>query len=168
MKNSFSRMAKASLVALAMVTGGSSLSFAAPYGAFVNAPASVTPVDSAATPQLVRDRRGGRERWHRGGYGRHDGWRGGHRGWRNGYRSHYGRDRDYYGSAAVLGLGLGLLAAPRYYAPDYEYVQPRRVYRSVGNTHVQWCYNRYRSYRPSDNSFQPYNGPRQQCYSPYS
>jgi len=32
---------------------------------------------------------------------------------------------------------------------------------------VRWCDNRYRSYRASDNSFQPYNGPRRQCRSPY-
>lgn len=37
-----------------------------------------------------------------------------------------------------------------------------------GNAHVQWCYDRYRSYRASDNTFQPYDGPRRQCYSPYS
>ena len=34
--------------------------------------------------------------------------------------------------------------------------------------HVDWCYDRYRSYRESDNTFQPYNGPRQECISPYS
>ncbi len=33
--------------------------------------------------------------------------------------------------------------------------------------HVAWCEDRYRSYRVSDNSFQPYNGPRQLCRSPY-
>lgn len=38
---------------------------------------------------------------------------------------------------------------------------------NYGNAHVRWCYDRYRSYRASDNTFQPYNGPRQQCYSPY-
>lgn len=37
-----------------------------------------------------------------------------------------------------------------------------------GSRHVQWCYDRYRSYRASDNTFQPYNGPRKQCYSPYN
>lgn len=37
-----------------------------------------------------------------------------------------------------------------------------------GSAHVRWCQNRYRSYRAYDNSFQPYNGPRRQCYSPYS
>jgi len=40
-------------------------------------------------------------------------------------------------------------------------------YRGGGSAHVQWCYNRYRSYRAYDNSFQPYNGPRRLCYSPY-
>lgn len=40
--------------------------------------------------------------------------------------------------------------------------------RPSGSAHVQWCYDRYRSYRASDNTFQPYNGPRQQCFSPYS
>ncbi|MCX7304433.1 MAG: BA14K family protein [Hyphomicrobiales bacterium] len=39
---------------------------------------------------------------------------------------------------------------------------------NYGSSHVQWCYDRYRSYRASDNTFQPYNGPRQQCYSPYN
>ncbi|MBN8934661.1 MAG: BA14K family protein, partial [Rhizobium pusense] len=33
--------------------------------------------------------------------------------------------------------------------------------------HVNWCANRYRSYRAYDNTFQPYNGPRRQCVSPY-
>lgn len=47
--------------------------------------------------------------------------------------------------------------------------QPAPVYRGgSGNAHVQWCANRYRSYRAYDNTFQPYNGGRQQCYSPYS
>ncbi|KXF78926.1 hypothetical protein ATN84_03985 [Paramesorhizobium deserti] len=36
-----------------------------------------------------------------------------------------------------------------------------------GSSHTQWCYNRYRSYRAYDNTFQPYNGPRRQCVSPY-
>ncbi|HEV7434246.1 MAG TPA: BA14K family protein [Pseudorhizobium sp.] len=43
-----------------------------------------------------------------------------------------------------------------------------RPSRSLSARHYQWCENRYRSYRASDNTYQPYNGPRQQCYSPYS
>lgn len=33
--------------------------------------------------------------------------------------------------------------------------------------HVSWCHDRYRSYRDWDNTFRPYNGPRQKCRSPY-
>ena len=36
-----------------------------------------------------------------------------------------------------------------------------------GSAHVEWCYDRYRSYRAADNTYQPYNGSRRQCYSPY-
>jgi hypothetical protein len=46
-------------------------------------------------------------------------------------------------------------------------VPPRRIYRGGRNAHVNWCYHRYRSYRAWDNTFQPYNGPRWQCRSPY-
>lgn len=35
-----------------------------------------------------------------------------------------------------------------------------------GDAHVRYCYNRYRSYRASDDTFQPYNGPRRRCVSP--
>jgi hypothetical protein len=34
--------------------------------------------------------------------------------------------------------------------------------------HTGWCSSRYRSYRVSDNTFQPYVGPRRQCNSPYN
>jgi hypothetical protein len=36
-----------------------------------------------------------------------------------------------------------------------------------GDSRVQWCYDRYRSYRASDDTFQPSYGPRQQCNPPY-
>ncbi len=39
--------------------------------------------------------------------------------------------------------------------------------RQMSNAHVEWCENHYRSYRASDNSYQPYNGPRRACVSPY-
>ena len=35
---------------------------------------------------------------------------------------------------------------------------------SVSADHVDYCYSRYQSYRPEDNSYQPYGGgPRRQC-----
>jgi hypothetical protein len=42
--------------------------------------------------------------------------------------------------------------------------QPQRLSRQ----HVRWCQERWRSYRVSDNSYQPLNGPRRACVSPYS
>jgi hypothetical protein len=77
------------------------------------------------------------------------------------HHHHYYGGRNHGGDvgAAIAGgiIGgaiIGAMTAPR---PAYVYSQ----------AHVRWCYNRYRSYRASDNSFQPINGPRQQCYSPY-
>jgi hypothetical protein len=37
----------------------------------------------------------------------------------------------------------------------------------LSQQHVDWCESRYRSYRTSDNTFQPNHGPRQVCASPY-
>lgn len=96
----------------------------------------------------------GHGNYHRGGgY-----WRG-YRGYHNhrpGYRYYNGW---WYPAAAFVGgaiVGGAVANEPTYYA------QP-----SYGNAHVQWCYNRYRSYRSSDNTFQPNSGPRRQCVSPY-
>ena len=33
--------------------------------------------------------------------------------------------------------------------------------------HHRWCKNRYRSFDRRSNTYQPYNGPRRQCVSPY-
>lgn len=33
--------------------------------------------------------------------------------------------------------------------------------------HMQWCANRYRSYRNSDNTYQPFAGTRTSCNSPF-
>jgi hypothetical protein len=76
-------------------------------------------------------------------------------GWR--YRNYRPYRRHYPG--VYLGLGV---------APYAYYAQPRRYYRGAGSAHVRWCYDRYRSYRAWDNTFQPYHGGRRQCWSPYS
>lgn len=81
-------------------------------------------------------------------------WRG-HRGFRAprpGYREYNG----WWFPSAAFALGAiigGAIAQPPAAAPR--------------NAHVEWCYARYRSYRASDNTFQPYNGPRRPCISPY-
>lgn len=111
---------------------------------------------------------GGRPRggYHHGGNWNRHGWNGNHRGW---YGPRYYGPRRYYGGTGLY-LGFGV-PAYRYYDPYYlpAPVYRPRVYRArpVGNAHVAWCYERYRSYRDYDNTFQPYNGPRRQCRSPY-
>ena len=109
-----------------------------------------------------------RDRWERRA-DRRDGWGRGfeRRGDRYYYRGHRGyRDprpgyRQYQGwwfppAAFIAGAIVGgALSEP--------------PVRSVPvNAHVDWCHARYRSYRAYDNTFQPYNGPRRQCISPYS
>jgi len=101
-------------------------------------------------------RRGGRERVYRRG-GNHY-WRG-HRGYRN-HRPGYRRHGDFWFPPAAFIAGAIVGGALSNQEPPVRY-RPR------GGAHAEWCYNRYRSYRASDNTFQPYNGPRRQCQSPY-
>jgi hypothetical protein len=128
----------------------------------------VAPVITADTSSNVVDvqYRGRRDYYprHRPGYrpgyrpGPRPGYWNGHYGYRYqrpGYRYYNG----WWYPLAAFGVGAAvgsMVAQPRYYG-------------NAGYTaaHYQWCENRYRSYRASDNTFQPYNGPRQQCYSPY-
>ena len=115
----------------------------------------------------------------RGGYGRDygRGWYRGHQGYRD-YRPGYRQHNGYYFPLAAFATGAiigGALSQPReVYRPIPEY-RPRPVYReyapaprrAAGQNHVNWCFGRYRSYDAYSNTFQPYNGPRQTCYSPY-
>lgn len=94
---------------------------------------------------------------YRGHWGGHRHWRG-HRHGRYYYRHRHDHD-NFIGPAAgfLAGALLGGMIAN---------TAPRATY--YGNSaHVRWCYSRYRSYRASDNTFQPYHGPRRQCISPY-
>ncbi|HEV7252318.1 MAG TPA: BA14K family protein [Mesorhizobium sp.] len=154
----------------ALIAAALSLGVSAPLA---SAPAVAAPLVVPAAPaassdvHVVRNHRNYQRRHYRR---YRDGYR--HR-YRDSYRHrHYRRHRDR-DSVIALGLGLGVLGAlaarPRYYHDDYVYVAPkRRVYRSHGNAHVDWCYSRYRSYRAYDNTYQPYHGGRRQCWSPYS
>lgn len=114
------------------------------------APSAVNLVD-----QVAWRGRGGRDRWeHRNG----NVYLHGHRGYRH-HRHGYREYNGYWFPLAAFAAGALVTGA-------INNAQP--VYRGSGSAHVQWCYNRYRSYRASDNTFQPYHGPRQQCYSPYN
>lgn len=164
MKSMVSKLAMAGLLMISAVAGTVSTASAqlAPAG-----PRAAIAIDRSAAPagfEQVQyrdhhDRRWDRERrWQR-----HDGRRFDRRDYRD-----YRRDRDYYryhrGPSVYFGLGPSYrYVEPRYAAP--RYVAPRA--RGYASNHVNWCYNRYRSYRASDNTFQPNYGPRRQCYSPF-
>src|SRR5690606_33823262 len=75
-------------------------------------------------------------------------WRG-HRGYDH-YRRGYRRHGDLWFPLAAFAAGAIISGAIANDAPPAY----------SGNAHVQYCYNRYKSYRASDNTFQPYNGPR--------
>jgi hypothetical protein len=103
-------------------------------------------------------------------------WRGGQR-WdqrrynpprRHTQRSQRHRDRDRgpdLGSALIGALIGGVIVhqfqqQPRQQAPAYGG-------SFLSREHINWCQNRWRSYRLTDNSYQPYQGPRRVCISPY-
>ncbi|MFK5978661.1 MAG: BA14K family protein [Rhizobiaceae bacterium] len=65
---------------------------------------------------------------------------------------------------ALIGGAIARDSDRRRYRRDRYYEPPRRSYSS---RHVRWCYDRYRSYRDYDNSYQPWEGSRRLCRSPY-
>jgi len=104
------------------------------------------------TVQYRRDWRGGDRR----------GWYRGHRGYRErrpGYRYHEG----YWFPLAAFGAGALIGGA---IASQPRYVEPAPG-GGINPRHYEWCAARYRSFDAYSNTFQPYNGPRQTCYSPY-
>ncbi|MCV9963083.1 BA14K family protein [Pararhizobium sp. BT-229] len=124
-----------------------------PSQAFTQIPAPVKAErvsDVEAVQYRSRDREYRRGYYRRGG----DNYYNGHRGYsyyRRGYREYNG----YWFPLAAFSTGViigGAIAQP-----------PVRY----GGSHVEWCYNRYRSYRAYDNTYQPNYGPRRQCNSPY-
>lgn len=86
----------------------------------------------------------------------HHYWRG-HRGYRH-HRPGYRRHGDFWFPLAAFAAGAIISGA----------IANDRPPASGGSAHVRWCYDHYRSYRAYDNTFQPYHGPRRQCYSPYN
>ncbi len=93
--------------------------------------------------------------WH-GHRPSYNGYRG-YRSWQPGYRAYNG----WWFPAIAFAIIAGEAAQQSYYGPR------EAVPEDVWERHVDWCYNRYRSYRESDNTFQPYHGPREICRSPY-
>lgn len=154
MKHKIAAFALAAAVCLGLGSGAMGSPAAA-----LNA-ASAT-ADSAQKPtiQLVQGENDRRhwsrdgERWrNRGDYRDRRDWRG-RRDWRDDDRWRY---RRHYRPRPTIEFHVA--PAPRY--------RPRPGYR-LSAAHYRWCEARWRSYRAYDNSYQPYNGPRRECVSPY-
>ncbi len=134
-----------------------------PAHAFPGMPALSAPQAKMPGVEEIRDRRWVRRHNNRHNWNRHS--------WRGHDRRYYRRDRyrpwrydnDYY-RGTYAGAIIGGLAAGAILGGIVN-AQPRRSY--AGNSHTSWCYNRYRSYRAYDNTYQPYNGSRRQCVSPF-
>ena len=127
-----------------------------PSQAFVQIPVPVK-AERVSDVEAVQYRRRGDGDWNRRhGYYRRGGYSyyNGHRGYRY-YRPGY---REYNGIWFPLGaFAAGAIIGGAISQPQVRY----------GGSHVEWCSNRYRSYRAYDNSYQPNYGPRRQCNSPY-
>jgi hypothetical protein len=95
------------------------------------------------------DRQADARFYRRGGVGYYNG----HRGYRE-YHRGYRRYNDWWFPAGAFIAGAMITGAVNNAARS-------------DNAHVSWCYDHYRSYRASDNTFQPTNGPRRACNSPY-
>lgn len=107
-------------------------------------------------------------------YWRHDDRRWDRRWDRRDYRDdRYGRyERRHHRSSnawvPLAAFAAGALIAgaaasqPRHVAPAAPGIPS-----GVNPRHFEWCSARYRSYDAYSNTFQPYEGPRQACYSPY-
>jgi len=104
------------------------------------------------------DRRDARERFERRG---NTAYYNGHRGYRE-RRDGYEEKNGFWFPAAAF-LAGALLGGAVISNQNQAVAAPP----PGGNPHVDWCASQYRSYNPYDNSFQPYNGPRRACRSPY-
>lgn len=91
----------------------------------------------------------------------------GHRGYRH-YKRGYKRHKGYYFPRRAFTIVIGP-GGHRYVQRRHHNRHYKKRYRHVhlSRAHYRWCDARYRSYRYSDNSFQPYHGPRKPCVSPY-
>lgn len=144
-------MKKLAVILISLATAATGI---APAQAFPSVP--VPKVETANPVTEVDHRRG--HRWYRHRHYGHRHYRHRHRHY--GHR-HYRHRRGSDAAAIIGGLAAGAIIGG-------ALAQQPRYYRGGGNAHVQWCYDRYRSYRAYDNTFQPYNGPRRSCNSPYN
>lgn len=141
------------IVMTTLISATFCLSALAPASALPVAPIKPAPVVSGASDALnVHYKRRGYYRH----YNRH--YYNGHRGFRH-HRRGYRHYNGYWFPPAAFSFGIII---------DQHSYRGHRVRPGFTHPrHVRYCYNRYRSYRHYDNTFQPYHGQRRQCRSRY-
>jgi len=115
-----------------------------------------TNIGSVQNVEHIQYRRRDREMRRRDGFHRR-----GDAAYYNGHRGYYERRRGYRQYNGMW-FPLGAFAAGAIIGGA---VAERPV--RYGSNHVEWCSNRYRSYRSYDNTYQPNSGGRRHCNSPY-
>ena len=130
-------------------------------------------VEDGAIIKVQRRRRGNRN-YNRGGRNRNYNRGGRNRNYNRGgrrysynrgrhgarYRHRNGRYRhNYNGYWYAVPFWLGAAAVV---GSSDNYVE-----RPVGNAHVNWCFNRYRSYNARTDTYRGYDGYNHRCRSPY-
>lgn len=78
---------------------------------------------------------------------------------------HRGSSGPDLGSAVVGAIIGGVIVNQLHSGQQHRAPSHSGAY--LTHNHINWCHNRWRSYRVTDNSYQPYNGPRRICVSPY-
>jgi hypothetical protein len=75
----------------------------------------------------------------------------------------------YRGRAPDISVGPGArVGGPLPRAVDRSRPRQRQRVQFDANAHLRWCQERYASYRLSDDTFQPFDGARRPCNSPYN
>ena len=118
------------------------------------APVQAAPIPSAKTHEVSSVEQVQYRRYHRD----RRGWYNGERGYRDrrpGYRRH---SDGYWYPLAAFGAGAIIGGA----------IAGRSTTDRLSNRHIRWCADRYRTYRPSDNTFVLRAGVRAQCNSPFN
>lgn len=77
-----------------------------------------------------------------------------------------GQDEEIFALGALAGIGATILIGGVAATVD-RLTTPDPVVVDTGDRHIAYCSNRYRTYRVSDNTFQPNHGPRRACVSPF-
>lgn len=86
---------------------------------------------------------------------------------RHGHRRHRNENVvPLIGGLAAGALVLGAIEAER--ARERERLRREREVYYDDDYHIEWCLDRYRSYDIRSDTYQPFEGPRRRCISPYS